>query len=60
MQCACDTLSPLACPALQYFPKLSHKWHNFLKKVIEHKMRVLIFATTFIWNIPLLEELGEI
>jgi hypothetical protein len=27
------------------------KRHNFWKEVIEHKMCVLIFSTTFIWNI---------
>jgi hypothetical protein len=27
---------------------LSHKRCDFLKKVIEHKMRVLIFSTTFV------------
>jgi len=27
------------------------KWHNFWIDVIEHKMCVLIFSTTFIWNI---------
>jgi hypothetical protein len=30
---------------------LSHKRHDFLKKVIEHKMCVLIFSTTFVQNI---------
>jgi hypothetical protein len=28
-----------------YFSILSHKWHDFLKNVIGHKMRVLIFST---------------
>jgi len=31
--------------------KLSHKRHDFGKKVTEHKMCVLIFCTTFVWNI---------
>jgi hypothetical protein len=26
-------------------------WHDFRKGVIEHKMCVLVFSTTFIWNI---------
>jgi hypothetical protein len=38
-------------PALWYFPRLSHKWHSFQKIVIEHKMCVWIFSTTFVWNI---------
>ena len=39
-------------PLLQYFSTLSHKWNDFrLKKVFEHKMCVLSFSTTFVWNI---------
>ena len=33
------------------FYTLSHKRHDFQKKVTEHKMCVLIFCTTFVWNI---------
>jgi hypothetical protein len=35
---------------VQHFCTLSHKWHDFRKKVIEHKMCVLIFCM-FVWNI---------
>ena len=34
-----------------HFSTLSHKWHDLRKKVTDHKMRVLIFSTTFIRNI---------
>jgi len=41
MQFACTILPSVACPALHYFSTLSHKWHYFQKKVIEHKMCAL-------------------
>ena len=47
----CAILPSVACPALQYFSTLSHKRHDFREKVTEHKMCVLIFCTTFVWNI---------
>ena len=34
-------------PAVLIFPTLSHKRHDFRKKVTEHKMCVLISFTTF-------------
>jgi len=51
MQCACTVLLSVAYPAVLYFSTLSHKRHDFRRKVIECKMCVLIFSTTFIWNI---------
>jgi hypothetical protein len=50
MQCACAILSSVACPDLQYFSTLFQKRHDFRKKVTETKC-VLIFPTTFVWNI---------
>jgi len=50
IQCACAILPSVACPDLQYFPTLSHKRNDFREKVTEHKMCVLIFSTTSVWN----------
>ena len=38
-------------PGCKYFSTLSHKRHDFKKIVTEHKVCVLIFCTTFVWNI---------
>jgi hypothetical protein len=40
-----------ACLPLPYFTTFSHKRYDFRKNVIEHKMCVLVFSTTFVWNI---------
>ena len=45
-------LSLVVSMALSYFFTLTHKGHDIRKKkVIEQKIRVLIFSTTFIRNI---------
>jgi hypothetical protein len=46
-------LSSVVCLAVQYFTTLSHKRHDCQekKKVTEHKKYVLIFSSSFVWNI---------
>ena len=51
MQCACAIFSSVAFPAVKYFSTFSHKRHDFLDKVAEHKRCVLIFSSTFVWSI---------
>jgi hypothetical protein len=44
-------MSPAASLAPLHFLTLSHKRHGFRKQVTKHKMCVLTFSTTCIWNI---------
>ena len=52
MQCPCTMLSSVACLVIHYFSTLFHKRHDFRKRKFPvHEMYVLIFSTTFAWNI---------
>jgi hypothetical protein len=41
-------LPSIACLTLPYFSSLSHKRHDFRKRVTEHKIRVFIFSSIFV------------
>jgi len=43
-------LTSVACLALLYLSTLSHKWHDFHKKVIEYKMCFLSPSASFVLN----------
>jgi hypothetical protein len=47
-------LSSATCLAVPYFSTLYHKWLDFRggRGITARKISVLIFSTTFIWNIP--------
>jgi hypothetical protein len=52
---ACNAHAPYChlwpAPLYNMFSTLSHKRHGFRRNVTEYKMCVLIFSTTFVWNI---------
>ena len=39
-------------PAVLYLSMLSQKRRDFLEKVVDHKMCILIFSETFVWKVP--------
>ena len=56
---ACKTRMPyctVICGAVEstIFSTWSHNWHNFQKYIIERKMCVLIYSTTFSWTFLIL------
>ena len=51
MQCSCTILSSVACPLCYIFLHFLTNGANIGKKVIEHKMCVVIVSTIFVLNI---------
>jgi len=47
----CVLLSSVTCVFVPHFSTVCHQRHHYRIKVIEHKMRVLTFCTTFVCNI---------
>jgi len=47
-------LSPVACPALQYFFTLTHKWHDFRKTKLLSIKLVFLFPLQFMFAIVLI------
>jgi len=50
MQCVYTIFASVPCLTLLYLSTLFHKCLDFWKKINEHEMGVLIFVTSFIWN----------
>jgi hypothetical protein len=51
---ACNALAPYyisICLAPEHFSTLCHQRHDFWQKVTVHKVRVLFFSTSSVWNI---------
>ena len=44
MHCACAILSSVSCPAVPYFPTISHKRHNFREKKLLNTKCVFWFS----------------
>jgi hypothetical protein len=53
-------LSSVSCPAPQYSSTLPHKRYDFGKKMVFYLKCVLIFSTTFVWNISHSKKIWEI
>ena len=61
MQCVCAVLSSVACPALQYFPTLFHKRHDFRRKCYRIWNACFDFLYRFhLQHFPFCEELNGI
>ena len=49
--CASFMVLSVACLTVPYLFTLSLRQHNFRNKLIEHKIRILIFCITFVYDI---------
>ena len=61
MQCACAALYCNLWPDWFYhiFPHYLINGRNFGKKIVEHKMRVLIFSTDSVWKFLILRRIQQ-